>query len=238
MLSGGINGGGMPLIYGANAETVFSGFTSGALYGGMGGAISGGIGSAFGSFTGVPGSAFKNTIAEMGYSTLKGAASGLAGGSVMAIASGDPSYFWKGAAFGAAFGAGMAGLRIASMGAAIIPPEQDVNRFSVDDEVMGVTRDNAPVYRRGGIASIIAGGGITIGRNLVVPRRFSWMDPDWYYETLAHERAHYYQMLYLGKVAYYSRIFRENVLRPGYKYCLNDPTTLEFWAEMYGKITP
>ena len=156
MVSGGINGAGMTAIMGGNINDIMYNMTTGMLMGGFGGAISGGIGAAIGDFSGVAGGSFKNGMYELGHSALKGAASGLAEGAMMAAMEQDPNYLWKGAFMGAALNTGMVGLRIAALGTTFIP-----------DSKYGLLEDYGQIYRRGSIL-FKSGSGITLGRNVSV----------------------------------------------------------------------
>ncbi|MDL2257411.1 hypothetical protein LJC06_04320, partial [Bacteroidales bacterium OttesenSCG-928-I14] len=240
VMSGGINGAGMTAINGGNFHDIMSNMTKGMVIGGFGGALSGGVGSAIGDFSGVAGNAFKNGMYELGHSAIKGAATGLAGGTMMAAMEQDASYLWKGAAMGAAFSAGMAGLRIGLMGSAIIPPGSR-ERFAADDAAFGIKNDY-PVYRRGGIMRYFTPG-ITLGRNMMVDTRYlNSSNPKWrafYYETLAHERAHIYQQKIMGSFNFYKRTLYEYLINPGYlNDPYNNPNCLEYWADQYMKLTP
>ena len=241
MTSGAINGAGMAAISGGSLDDVMEGMTFGTVIGGLGGAISGGIGSSIGDFSGVPGSSFKNAVYELGHSTLKGIATGIGGGIMMAAMEGRIDYLWQGVAWGAALSVGMAGLRIGLMGTTIVPPGIE-GRFDADDNAMGI-RITYPVYRRGGLLRNWVPG-ITIGRNMMVDTRFLNSDSksmqSQYYEILAHERAHVYQQKILGRAGFYLRTMYEYLINPGYSNNkpYNNPNCLEYWAEQYMKLTP
>jgi len=240
MVSGGINGAGMTAIMGGSFDDVMMNMTQGIVIGGFSGALSGGVGAAIGDFSGVTGGAFKNGMYELGHSALKGAAMGLAGGSMMAAMEQDASYLWKGAATGAAFSVGMAGLRIGLMGSTIIPPGVK-ERFAADDAAMGI-KSNYPIYRRGGLLKFFTPG-ITLGRNIMVDTKYlNSTDPRWrafYYESLAHERAHIYQQKVMGSFNFYKRTLYEYIINPGYwNDPYNNPACLEYWADQYMKLTP
>lgn len=241
MTSGAINGAGMAAISGGSLDDVMEGMTFGTVIGGLGGAISGGIGSSIGDFSGVSGSSFKNAVYELGHSTLKGIATGIGGGIMMAAMEDRIDYLWQGVAWGAALSVGMAGLRIGLMGTTIVPPGIE-GRFDADDNAMGI-RITYPVYRRGGLLRNWVPG-ITIGRNMMVDTRFLNSDSksmqSQYYEILAHERAHVYQQKILGRAGFYLRTMYEYLINPGYSNNkpYNNPNCLEYWAEQYMKLTP
>ena len=241
MVSGSINGVGMAAIKGGGFKDIMNSMLYGGVISGFGGALSGGIGNALGDFSGVVGSSFKNCIYEIGHSALKGFATGLAGGAFMGAMAGNFDYLWKGAAWGAAFSAGMAGLRIGLMGTTIIPPGIE-GRFDADDNAMGI-RNTYPVYRRGGLLANFVSG-ITLGRNMMAKARLLYSDDRdkqaLYFETLAHERAHIYQQRILGRLGFYLRTLYEYIINPGYRNNkpYKDPNCLEYWADQYMKLTP
>ncbi|MDR1090409.1 MAG: FG-GAP-like repeat-containing protein [Prevotella sp.] len=236
MVSGGINGAGMTAIMGGNFNDIMGNMTMGMVIGGFGGALSGGIGAAIGDFSGVAGSSFKNGMYELGHSALKGAATGLASGAMMAAMKQDASYLWKGAAMGAALSVGMAGVRIGLMGSAIVPLGVK-ERFAADDAAFGI-KNSYPIYRRGGLLRYFTSG-ITLGRNMMVDAKYIKDDPSWYHETLAHERAHIYQQKIMGSFNFYKRILYEYLINPGYSnnpYV--NPNCLDYWADEYARLTP
>ena len=240
MVSGGINGAGMTAIMGGGFHDIMGNMTMGMVMGGFGGALSGGVGAAIGDFSGVSGGAFKNGMYELGHSALKGGATGLAGGAMMAAMNQDASYLWKGAAMGAAFSTGMAGFRIGLMGSTIIPPGIE-GRFDADDAAFGI-KSSYPIYRRGGFLKFITPG-ITLGRNMMVDTKYlNSTDPKWqkfYYETLAHERAHIYQQKVMGSFNFYKRILYEYIINPGYRNNpYGNPNCLDYWADQYMYLTP
>ena len=235
-VSGAINGGGMTAIMGGSISDVFTNAAMGAGIGGLAGGISGGIGAAIGDFSGVAGSSFKNGLYELGYSAVKGAATGLASGSLMAAIEGDWSYLLQGAALGAIISVGMAGFRISLMGTTIIPPDIE-GRFDADDAAMDID-SSYPVYRRGGLLKFITPG-ITLGRNMMVDVRYLTSDKEWYYEALAHERAHIYQQKIMGSLRFYLRTLYEYIINPGYSNNpYSNPNCLEYWADQYMRLTP
>ena len=237
MVSGGINGAGMTAIAGGDFDDIMGSMIKGSVMGAWSGALSGGVSAGIGKFTGVEGSGFKNAMYELGHSALKGGATGLAGGAMMAAMNQDASYLWKGAAIGAGFSAGMAGLKIGLMGTTIVP--KNVNkRFAMDDRVYGINRYNRPCYRRGGLLKHFTPA-ITIGNNMMVDVKYKKFDPAWYRFTLAHERAHIYQQMEMGTFNFYKRILKEYIINPGYSLELyTDSNYLDYWADQYAKFTP
>ncbi|MGC3977356.1 MAG: RHS repeat-associated core domain-containing protein [Paludibacteraceae bacterium] len=229
MVSGGINGAGMTAVMGGSLDDVMANMTKGMVMGGFSGAISGGVGAAIGDFSGVSGSAFKNGVYELGHSALKGAATGLAGGAMMAAMEQDASYLWKGAAMGAALSVGMAGVRIGLMGSTILPSGAR-ERFAADDAAFGIKNDY-PIYRRGGLLRYFTPG-ITLGRNMMVDTRYMKSDPAWYDEALAHERAHIYQQKIMGSFNFYKRTLYEYLINPGYS---NNPYSNPNCLEILGR---
>jgi len=223
MAAGAINGGGMTAVSGGSFSDVMGGMIQGAVVGGFAGALSFGAGSAIGDFSGVTGSGFKNAMYELGHSALKGGAQGLAGGAMMSIINQDASYLWKGTAFGAAFGAGMAGLRIATMGPAVVP----------DPEIYCKLEDFGQVYRRGSIFTP-RGTGITLGRNVVTKLTG---DTDYDRWLLHHETGHLSQINEMGAYKFYSRTVSEYAKHYnrmfGIASVYQTQGTLEYGANLY-----
>ena len=217
MVSGGINGAGMTAIMGGNINDIMYNMTTGMVMGGFGGAISGGIGAAIGDFSGVAGGSFKNGMYELGHSALKGAATGLAEGAMMAAMEQDASYLWKGALMGAALNTGLAGLRITALGTSFIP-----------DSEYGSLENFGQVYRRGSIF-IKNRSGITIGRNVSVKLTGNY-ELDCH--LLQHETGHLSQISDMGVAKFYSRTVKEYMLN-GFRntYCTSG--TLEYSANYY-----
>lgn len=194
---GAIAGAGNSAMSGGNGWDILSSASDGAALGAAGGSISHGIGVSIGDFSGVEGSGFKNAMYELGHSSLKGGAQGIGAGSIAAAMTQDASYLWKGAAFGSGFGAGMAGLRIVTMGAAIVPDQSKYGEL----EVMG------QVYRRGSFFTA-KGKGATIGRNLIVRQSGNVAKDRYLYH---HETAHYKDLRAMGAYRFYTRTAKEYV---------------------------
>jgi RHS repeat-associated protein len=218
MLAGGISGAGMTAIMGGNFHDIMGNMTMGMAMGGIAGAFSGGVGAAIGDFSGVPGGAFKNGMYELGHSALTGGVTGLAGGAMMAAMKQDANYLWKGAAMGAAFSTGMAGLRIATLGAAFIP----------NSDIYCELENFGQVYRRGSIF-MPKRSGITLGRNVAV-RLTGDTDYDRY--LLHHETGHLSQINEMGAAKFYGRTAREYI-KYGLGNVYNMPGTLEYATDYY-----
>jgi hypothetical protein len=217
MISGGINGAGITSIMGGNINDIMYNMTTGMIMGGFGGAISGGIGAAIGDFSGVAGGSFKNGMYELGHAALKGAATGLAEGAMMAAMEQDANYLWKGVLMGAALNTGMAGLRIAALGTSFIP-----------DSKYGSLEDFGQVYRRGSIF-MKKGSGITLGRNVSVQLTNN-IEYDRY--LLKHETGHLSQINETGNAKFYFRTAKEYMTN-GFYNSYKTPGTLEYEANFY-----
>lgn len=222
MASGAINGVGMAAISGGSLNDIMEGMTLGTVMGGFGGAISGGIGNVIGDFSGVSGSSFKNGAYELGYSTIKGLAIGLAGGAMMAAMKQDVSYLWTGALFGAGINATIAGLKIAALGTMFIP----------DPVKYGKLADYGQIYRRGSIF-MARSSGITLGNEISV-KLTGYVDYDKY--LLQHEIGHIVQINELGILKFYSRTaseYAKHIFNGGWRSVYSTPGTLEFYANRY-----
>lgn len=218
MVSGGINGAGMTAIMGSNFNDIVSNMTMGILMGGFSGALSGSIGTAIGDFSGVTGSSLKNGLYELGHSILKGGATGVTNGAMMAAMEQDENYLWKGALMGAALNTSMAALRISALGTTFIPNSE-----------YGTLEDLGQVYRRGSIF-MPKSTGITLGRNAVV-RLTGDLDYDRY--LLQHETGHLSQINDMGMAKFYGRTAKEYIIKPGFKVTYYTPGTLEYDADYY-----
>ena len=216
-ISGAINGGGMTAIMGGSVSDVFTNAAMGAGMGGLAGGISGGIGAAMGDFSGVTGSSFKNGLYELGYSAAKGAATGLASGSLMAAIEGDWSYLLQGAAMGLAISTFVTSLKIGVMGTTFIP--------EIDEELP----DYGQVYRRGSIF-FKRGNGITLGKDVAV--RFVKDNMDYNRYLIQHETGHLAQIDKMGGFNFYKQIIGE-YLKYGLLDSYSIPGTLENLADKY-----
>ena len=222
MASGAINGAGMAAISGGSFDDIMEGMTLGTVMGGFGGAISVGIGCSIGDFSGVPGSSFKNGVYELGHSTLKGLATGLAGGAMIAAMKQDASYLWTGALFGAGINATIAGLKIAALGTMFVP----------DPVKYGKLADYGQIYRRGSVF-MARSSGITLGNEVSV-KLTGYVDYDKY--LLQHEIGHIVQIDELGILKFYSRTateYTKHIFNGGWRSVYTTPGTLEFYADRY-----
>lgn len=147
-----------------------------------------------GNFTGIEGSGFDNAMAELGHSTLKGGARGLAAGGIAYALTKDESYLWKGAGYGMAIGGGLAALRIATMGPAWIPGAE-----------YGELENFGQVYRKGPWGWP-EGNGMTIGRNVIYKL---YGDLDWDRSQLFHETGHISDINSMGWFKFYARTTKE-----------------------------
>ena len=163
----------------------------------LGGVVGGIVGGNLGNFTGVSGGAIKNAVAEIGFNTLKGMATGAVGGGVGAFMDGGDVLEGavNGARYGAIGGAVGSSLMIATFGATIKPSLTVQNKISEINDFFGISGSYAPVFRRGGLYEAVGdllgtARGVTWGRNLVVPKND--------YETYIHEYIHYIQQVKTG----------------------------------------
>jgi len=223
-VSGAINVGGMTALAGGSFNDVIGGMTLGAVMGGFAGATSGGVGAAIGDFSGVAGSGLKNAMFEIGHSTIKGAATGLSTGGVMAVMNQDASYLWKGAAFGAGFGASIAAFKIAAFGP--FSPSMSSNFMNL--EVHG------QYYRKGWFK----GAGITLGKTISL--RFTGnSDIDNY--LIRHDIGHVADIKKVGLCAFYRQTFKQYI-QFGIKGSHYYKNTFEWRADQYvinkGYYTP
>ena len=179
------------------------------------------VGSALPNFKGIKGSKFMNGLAEVGYNTLRGTATGLAAGTINAAIKQDPNQIWQGMLGGAIGGMSRSIIMNMLFGA----PYQVGNTYGVDG-----------LYRSGGIADfidkLIKGAGITLGRNIHVR---SDLDADMLEHTKYHENYHIQQQNQIGWANFYGRTLYEYM-----RYGVNGMTsvygvegTLEFDADAY-----
>ena len=221
MVSGAINGAGMTAINGGSFSDMIDAVSFGTVMGGFGGAFSGGIGAAIGDFSGIAGSSFKNALCELGHSTLKGFATGLAGGAMISAMKQDASYLIKGAFIGASIGTLTTALKIFTLGTTFDPAE-----------IASITKVErlGQVYRRGSFL-FKKGSGITLGNNLSI-RLTNNLEYDRH--LIQHETAHFLQIQKLGLVNFYLRVLRE-YFKYGFYDSYKTPGTLEYNAEMYAR---
>ena len=153
------------------------------------------VGSALPNFKGIKGSKFMNGLAEIGYNTLRGTATGLAAGTINAAIKQDPNQIWQGMLGGAIGGMSRSIIMNMLFGA----PYQVGNTYGVEG-----------LYRSGGIADfidkLIEGAGITLGRNIHVQ---SDLDAHKLEHTKYHENYHIQQQNQIGWANFYGRTLYE-----------------------------
>lgn len=153
------------------------------------------VGSALPNFKGIKGSKFMNGLAEIGYNTLRGTATGLAAGTINAAIKQDPNQIWQGMLGGAIGGMSRSIIMNMLFGA----PYQVGNTYGVEG-----------LYRSGGIADfidkLIEGAGITLGRNIHVQ---SDLDEYKLEHTKYHENYHIQQQNQIGWANFYGRTLYE-----------------------------
>lgn len=153
------------------------------------------VGSALPNFKGIKGSKFMNGLAEIGYNTLRGTATGLSAGTINAAIKQDPNQIWQGMLGGAIGGMSRSIIMNMLFGA----PYQVGNTYGVEG-----------LYRSGGIADfidkLIEGAGITLGRNIHVQ---SDLDAHKLEHTKYHENYHIQQQNQIGWANFYGRTLYE-----------------------------
>ena len=153
------------------------------------------VGSALPNFKGIKGSKFMNGLAEVGYNTLRGTATGLAAGTINAAIKQDPNQIWQGMLGGAIGGMSRSIIMNMLFGA----PYQVGNTYGVEG-----------LYRSGGIADfidkLIDGVGITLGRNIHVR---SDLNANKLEEAKYHENYHIQQQNQIGWANFYGRTLYE-----------------------------
>lgn len=153
------------------------------------------VGSALPNFKGIKGSKFMNGLAEVGYNTLRGTATGLAAGTINAAIKQDPNQIWQGMLGGAIGGMSRSIIMNMLFGA----PYQVGNTYGVEG-----------LYRSGGIADfidkLIDGAGITLGRNIHVR---SDLNANKLEEAKYHENYHIQQQNQIGWANFYGRTLYE-----------------------------
>lgn len=170
------------------------------------------IGSAIPTFKGLNSSKFLNGLAEIGYNTMRGAASGLASGMVNAAMHHDPDRIWQGVLGGAISGAG----RSIAMNVIFGAPYKADKSYGAEG-----------LYRGGGIADIIEWGlGLTMGKNMYVNDKKGG-DPIRY-----HENRHVQQQNQMGWSRFYGRTIYEYI-KYGFNASYSTEGTLENDADQY-----
>ena len=148
------------------------------------------IGSCFPTFKGVNGGWFVNSMAEIGFNTLKGGTMGFAAGVTDAAIHHDISRIWQNVIGGAVSGA----VRTTAMNIVFGAPIH-----------IEKSPDQGGLFRSGGLSRLLTGygSGLTIGRNII-------MNPD-IEETAYHEDYHIYQQNKWGWANFYGRIIWEYI---------------------------
>jgi RHS repeat-associated protein len=189
---------------GANyaATTAVNGgsFSAGGFLGSLAGGVVGGF---MPGFQGVEGGAIPNILSEMIHSTVIGSMTGGVSGSVEALIEGENiAAGWDtGLKRGALGGAIGAGLKIAAFGHTKTVSDlssRSQNAIKDLNQKHGVGTFQ-PVFRSGGLYSLLVRDGITFGRNLLI---HNGTDP-------VHEYTHYIQQLYHGYGSFYGRAMAE-----------------------------
>lgn len=149
------------------------------------------VGSLFPSFKGVNGGWFANTMAEIGYNTLKGASMGLAAGVIEAGIQQDADRLWTNTFGGAISGAS----RTVAMDIVFGFPYYYTDNLGFSGSI-----------RSGGIASLLTldGNGITLGRMSFV----NSINDD---RTVYHEAFHQAQINQNGWANFYGQIIWEYI---------------------------
>ena len=174
------------------------------------------IGIAIPTFKGVNGGKLANSLAEIGYNSMRGTATGLTSGVVNAIAYKDPDRIWQDAVGGAISGVS----RSIAMDVIFGAPYKVEKSYGAEG-----------LYRGGGLSTLLMkGGGITLGRNMYVNSR---NDEE---GTRFHENYHIQQQNQMGWANFYGRTIQEYS-----QYGFFDPMdnvyttkgTLEYKADEY-----
>ena len=174
------------------------------------------IGIVIPTFKGVNGGKLANSLAEIGYNSMRGTATGLTSGVVNAIAYKDPDRIWQDAVGGAISGVS----RSIAMDVIFGAPYKVEKSYGAEG-----------LYRGGGLSILLMkGGGITLGRNMYVNSR---NDEE---GTRFHENYHIQQQNQMGWANFYGRTIQEYS-----QYGFFDPMdnvyttkgTLEYKADEY-----
>ena len=174
------------------------------------------IGIVIPTFKGVNGGKLANSLAEIGYNSMRGTATGFTSGVVNAIAYKDPDRIWQDAVGGAISGVS----RSIAMDVIFGAPYKVEKSYGAEG-----------LYRGGGLSTLLMkGGGITLGRNMYVNSR---NDEE---GTRFHENYHIQQQNQMGWANFYGRTIQEYS-----QYGFFDPMdnvyttkgTLEYKADEY-----
>jgi len=189
------------------------------------------VGSKLPGFRGVSGGAFKNGIAELGHSTIRGAYLGYIQGSIAGMIDNEPDKAMQGMIGGAISGGLGAITRIGIMGA----------YRCLDSDIS--TENHGQINRNGGLLKILMseGSGVTIGNNVVVQDD---KDRDYLNYVHNHEVGHIVDINKMGYARFYGQtlnLYIKSVIKSGftswmmhaYGYNPNRPLTLENRADLY-----
>jgi hypothetical protein len=152
-------------------------------------------------------------LAETGFNTVRGAATGVVRGGIDAIIHKDARYIYQDAIGGAISGGVKTLMNNLIFGAPFVRKES----YGVDS-----------YHRSGGLASLLSfGAGLTIGNNCWVYNRNSM-------NVSNHEDYHVVQQSIIeeGWANFYARIIYEYI-KYGFNGSYNTEGTLEYWANQY-----
>ena len=170
---------------------------------------------------------FKNVMSEVGINTFRGAVTGFSSGVVNAIVHDDPSLVLKGAAGGALSGCVRTVAHNAVFGAGYQPQDENGKPVSYGDDC---------VYRRGGLASLVKGGGLTLGRYAYMQDRQNRdLNGDGYMQAVRyHENMHVQQQKQKGGYIRFDRKTAYQYMHYGFPDVYHEGTSLEWAADEYG----
>ena len=157
-----------------------------------------------------------NTLAETGYNTVRGAATGAVRGGIDAIIHKDARYIYQDAIGGAISGGVKTLMNNLIFGAPFVRKES----YGVDS-----------YHRSGGLASLLSlGAGLTMGNNCWIYNRNSMNVPN-------HEDYHVIQqgIIEEGWANFYARIVYEYI-KYGFNGSYKTEGTLEYWADQYESL--
>lgn len=170
--------------------------------------------------------AFKNVISELGFNTLRGAIIGSASGSVNALVHDDFSLVWKGAVGGGISGFSRTLLDIAIFGAAYQP---------LDENGQSISYGADGIYRKGGLADLFPGAGITLGRTVYTDdsKARNAINEMGVHANRFHENMHLQQIKQMGLAKFYGKIGQEYG-KYGFHRSYEESGSLEWDADEYG----
>ena len=173
------------------------------------------VGSFLPNFKAVNGSAIKNTFAEIGFNTARGATTGFVSGSVEAVMNENANLIWQNMLGGAISGAGRSSLMNIVFGAP----------YKVDKSY-----GTNGLYRSGGITSLVnEDTGITLGRNMFTDRSSGENSAE---NLRYHENFHVQQQEKMGWSTFYAQTIYEYI-KYGLYEVYRTSGTLEYDAERY-----